>query len=333
MEQRIVFNGPKRAELEAFSVPAVKDGEVEVRVSVSLMSTGTEGIIYNRWFDPGTHWDNWIKYPFHPGYSAVGTVAAAGSGVSSPKVGDRVAIRKSHASAHVLPAAQCIVVPPVVSDEQAAWFALAKIAAMGARVAGHGLGSSVLVIGAGPIGQMAIRWAFVAGAEAIIVVDPVGPRLELARVGGATATIDKPIAEAAPLILQANHGSNPRVVIDSTGNAEVFAVALSVVERFGTVVVLGDTGAPAQQRLSPDLITKGLRVVGAHDTHETAEWNAGIIARLFFQAVSDGRFRFGSLVSHTFPPQEAGAAYELATHHRKDTMGILFDWKGRGRGK
>jgi len=327
MERRIVFTGARKVELEDFSAPSVDEGEVEVRITMSLMSTGTEGIIYNRWFDPGTHWDKWIRYPFYPGYSAVGSVTAVGPGVSAARIGDRVALRRSHASVHVLPASQCVVLPQSITDDQAVWFALAKIAAMGARAAGHGLGASVLVIGAGPIGQMAIRWAFASGAETITVVDPVAPRLELARFGGATATIDKPIAEAAALIKEANRGRSPGVVIDSTGNAEVFTAALAVADRFGTVVVLGDTGMPAQQRLSPDLITKGLRVVGAHDVNETPEWNSALIAPLYFRLVEDGRFRLGKLVSHTFAPHEAAAAYELATHHRKDTMGIVFDWK------
>lgn len=327
MEHRIVFTGQKQVELESFSLPPLQAGEVSVRVTLSLMSTGTEGIIFNRWFDPGTHWDKWIRYPFYPGYSAVGTVTAVGSGVTSPRTGDRVAVRRGHGSAHVLPASQCVVLPPTLSDEQAAWFALAKIAAMGARAVGHALGSHVLVIGAGPIGQMAIRWAFASGAETIIVVDPVALRLELARRGGATATIDKPVADALALITEANHGRSPEVVIDSTGNAEVFTAALAAADRFGKILVLGDTGMPAQQHLSPDLITKGLHVVGAHDGHETPEWNSALIARLYFRLVADGRFRVEGLISHTFRPQQATEAYDLATHRRKETMGIAFDWK------
>ena len=56
-----------------------------VRINLSLMSTGTENIVFNRLFDPGTHWDEWVKYPFYPGYTAVGTVESTGADVTGLK--------------------------------------------------------------------------------------------------------------------------------------------------------------------------------------------------------------------------------------------------------
>jgi threonine dehydrogenase-like Zn-dependent dehydrogenase len=59
-------------------------------------------------------------------------------------------------------------------------------------------------------------------------------------------------------ILKINGGSPPRVVIDSTGNSKVFQTALGLVQDFGTLVLLGDTGQPGMQALTPDVITRGL---------------------------------------------------------------------------
>ena len=41
------------------------------------MSSGTETIALHGRLDPGTHWATYVRYPFHPGYSAVGIVVAA----------------------------------------------------------------------------------------------------------------------------------------------------------------------------------------------------------------------------------------------------------------
>lgn len=327
MERRLVFTGKGKVAIEDYRPDAPQAGEVAIRTLCSLMSTGTEGIVFNRLFDPGTHWDEWVKYPFYPGYAALGEVIQVGPDVTSFRKGDRVMTRCEHASWHNVGADKCYPVPASIPDDQAVWFALGKIAAMGARAAELELGSNLVVIGAGPIGQMAVRWARVSGAENIVVVDFLPLRLELARKGGATSTINRPIAEAGGEVTRVMAGRTIDVVIDTTGNAAVFSSALAMLGRFGRLVLLGDTGSPDSQHLTPDLINRGLAVVGAHDSNETPEWNARRIARLFFALVADGRFQLEGLTTHTFRPEACAQAYETATKRRAETMGILFDWR------
>jgi len=323
---RIAFTGKQQVETQTFDPAQPSDGQVLVRTQYSLMSTGTENIVFNRLFDPGTHWDNWIKYPFFPGYSAVGEVVEAGPNVDQSLIGQRVAMRCGHASHHVISAGDVAPIPATVSGQEAAWFALAKIAFMGARVSEYALGDSVLIIGAGPIGQMSVRWAAAAGLEHIIVVDPVESRLRMAKQGGATAVIDTPVEECRDAVLAATGGKLPRIVNDSTGNAAVFAAALGLAEKFGRVVILGDTGAPASQHLTGDVITRGITVVGAHDGHNDATWHNMSIARLLFNLVERGRFDLKDLTTHVFVPDQAKLAYETANTRRGETMGIVFDW-------
>lgn len=326
MPARLVFPARQQVRLESFDLPAPQEGEVLIRTELSLMSTGTENIVFNQLYDPGTHWDNWVKHPFYPGYSAVGTVEESRS--SALKPGDRVTVRSPHQSHSVGAGSDCSVIPGNVPVEHAAWYALAKIAFHGALAASYRLGDSVLVIGAGPIGQMSIRWARAAGAASILVVDPAGGRrLEMAKAGGATAVIAAPVAEARAAVLAANHGQLPRVVIDSTGHARVFAAALGLVAPFGRIVILGDTGQPAGQQLTSDVITRGLTIVGAHDCHETAEWNLPAIVGLFLSLAADGRFSLEGLNTHFFKPADCAEAYATANHERTKTMGILFDWR------
>ena len=326
--QRLVFPAAQSVTLEPFDPGPPGPGQVRVRTQLSMMSTGTENIVFNRAFDPGTHWDQWVKYPFHPGYIAVGTVEAAGPDVADPAVGQRVAFRRPHASHTVLPAAECYPVPEGLPTERALWFALAKIAYHGALAARYRLGDEALVIGAGPVGQMSVRWARAAGAAFVGVLDQTADRLEAARRGGATFATTTPLAEAADTLRAANDGRLPRVVIDSTGNAAVFAAALGLAADGGTVVVLGDTGRPAQQALTSDVIRRGLHVVGAHDAHNTPEWNNATASRLFFRLAGSGQFPLGGLTSHVFAPEDCAAAYALANRDRTATMGILFDWAG-----
>lgn len=324
--KRLVFSGKQTVSLEPFEIKAHEATSVLVRIQLTLMSTGTENIVFNRLFDPGTHWDNWIKYPFYPGYTAVGTVEEVGEEVTKLKPGDRVACRVSHCSHAVVEEAKCFPIPANLTWENAVWFSLAKIAWHGASVARYRLGDSVLIVGAGPIGQMSIRWAVAAGCTSVAVVDTVPDRMKLACTGGATATVAESMESAREAILKACHEQLPRVVIDSTGNAAVFAASLSLVADYGTVVILGDTGQPARQSLTSDVIRRGLTIVGAHDRHNTVEWNNATITQLFFQLAVTGRFSLDGLNTHCFLPGECEEAYRVANHEREKTMGILFNW-------
>lgn len=329
MATRIVFPSAGQVAFEPFDAPSPGEGEVLIHTEYSLMSTGTENIVYKRMFDPGTHWDNWVKYPFYPGYSVVGCITAVGSGVKLHKPGDRVVCRGGHASDHVMHESVCYPVPSDIDPQQASWFALAKIAAMGAHLAEYRLADSVLVIGAGPIGQMSVRWAYAAGATNIIVVDSVPERLKLAVKGGATFTIAKPIADAIADIPGLNNGQLTRVVIDTTGHADVFPYSLAAAAKGGRVVLLGDTGRPTQQHLTSDVMGKGLTIVGAHDSHEEPLWNSTIIIKAFFELARSGRFPLEDLNWHRFAPKECLDAYTLANTNRGGTMGIVFDWSSQ----
>jgi 2-desacetyl-2-hydroxyethyl bacteriochlorophyllide A dehydrogenase len=324
--RRLFFPAKQQVSIEAFDPGQPGRGEVLVRTRLSLMSTGTENIVFNRLFDPGTHWDHWVKYPFYPGYTSVGVVEALGAEVTALKVGDRVAFRVGHRSHAVVEATECYPIPADVPFEHAVWFALAKIAFVGARAADYRLGDSALVIGAGPIGQMSIRWARAAGVGTILAVDTAAKRMPLAQAGGATAVINAPILEAREAILQAGGGKLPRVVIDSTGNAVVFSAALSLAADRGTVVILGDTGQPGNQVLTPDVITRGLTIVGAHDGHNTPEWNNATVSQLFFNLAASGRFSLEGLNTHVFKPEQCAEAYTTANRDRAITMGLVFDW-------
>jgi 2-desacetyl-2-hydroxyethyl bacteriochlorophyllide A dehydrogenase len=323
---RLVMPQKQTVAFESFEVRAPAADEVVIETVCSLLSTGTETLVFSGNFQAGTHWDAWVRYPFRPGYASVGVVVAQGEEVTTMEIGDRIVTRCGHASHAVLKAENGFRVPDPVKAEEAVWFALAKIAGHGIRAAGLNLGDSVAVIGAGPIGQMAVRWALACGASQVLAVDLSPERLVLAQAAGASA-IEASAAEAHTEVLRIL-GGRPAVVIDSTGNAEVLKSAFRMVEKEGTVVLLGDTGAPESQSLTGDVISRGLKLVGAHDGLNTPSWNNAVAAEVFFQFLRTRRFPTQGLVTHRFSPSECAEAYELAATNRSRTMGILFDWNG-----
>src|SRR5450432_24992 len=173
---------------------------------------------------------------------------------------------------------------------------------------------------------MSARWANAAGCRHIVCADPVEERLTLACRGGATATIARPLADEVETLKAAMGGALPSIVIDTTGHAQVFTTALTMVRDRGRVVVLGDTGSPASQHLTPDVITRGLTVVGAHDGHVDDTWNDATIYPLFFELVGSGRFDLDGLNTHTFAPHDCQKAYAMVNERRGETMGVVFGW-------
>ncbi|WP_139256620.1 zinc-binding dehydrogenase [Herbiconiux ginsengi] len=210
--------------------------------------------------------------------------------------------------------------------ESAAWFALAQIAFRGLWTTDTRIGGSLVVVGAGPIRQMVVRWASAAGLGIITVVDPAGQRLRHALDGGAHHVFDSTIAD----IVEALHGENeaiPTTYIHTTGNPHVFSDVQRRVPRFGRVVLLGDAGHPGEQRLTSDVLIKDPTIVGAFGAQNREGWPNERVRALFLDLLSAGRFSVDGMVSHRFPPKECREAYDLLVNSRESIMGVSFVWE------
>lgn len=237
-----------------------------VRTALTLLSTGTENIVFNRAFDPGTHWERWVRYPFHSDYTAVGKVIAVGPGVAHLRLAGRVAHRKNRASHAMARAEDCFLIPKRECRRRTPCGSLwRRSRCTGCLSAGIGLGNRVLIVGAGPSGRLALHWTVAAGAAHVTLIAPQGtrrPRTRGRREHRGRAKHRRGTRSPCwrPTMANGRTWCSTRRV-----NAAVFAAALALTADHGTVIVLGDTGAPAEQQLSSDVITRGLHTVGAHD--------------------------------------------------------------------
>ena len=327
MPKRIIFPEQDRVSLEDFEVPEPGPGQVRIRTWYSLMSIGTETIILGRKYDPDTHFARMFSFPqLKTGVQALGQVEQAARDVEEFRAGDMVYIRQAHGSHQVLPALACSPVPDGMDLKYACWCGLAKTAFRAAWSGRFAPGEHILIIGAGPVGQMALRWASAAGVQTIAVVDLSGNRLEHAERGGATVTFENSVDDCLDGLLALDDGNGPSVVVDATGNPAVFQPALAAAAKYARVILLGDTGYPSRQHLSSEVMTKGLTIQAVHDSHDRDGWTQRRVDGLFFDLVKRDKFNLSGLITHEFSPQDCREAYTLANERRHDTMGILFDW-------
>ena len=327
MPSRIIFPEKGHVALQVFELPPTGEAEVRVRTLYSLMSIGTETTILHQRYDPGTHFDRMFSFPqLQTGVQAVGVIEEVGPQVAEYAVGDRVFMRMAHRSHAVLAAELCSPVPDAMDSKQACWCGLAKTAFRAAWAAPFEPGCQVLIIGAGPVGQMTTRWAHAAGVDAITVVDLSATRLKHAIVGGATTVLEGDVAQHLEAIADQSNSGTPTVVVDTTGNPVAFQHALAAAPQFGKVILLGDTGYPGRQCLTSDLMTKGLTVQAVHDSHDRDGWTARRTDAKFFASVLEGSFNLSGLISREFSPMDCEKAYALAEQNREDVVGILYNW-------
>lgn len=158
-------------------------------------------------------------FPNVLGHEFSGTVVKAGEGVTSLKVGDRVAgvplvpcmkcedCQKgnyslcrhysfigsrefgSFAEYVVVPEKNAVPFEDTVSFEQGAFFEPATVALHGLQRVPYKGGKTVAVLGGGTIGMFVMQWAKIFGAKEVVVFDIADERLELGKRLGATEGI------------------------------------------------------------------------------------------------------------------------------------------------
>ena len=111
----------------------------------------------------------------------------------------------------------CIKVPEGLTDEQVLFLSdIFPTGYMGADFCEIEPGDTIAVFGCGPVGQFAIRSAFMLGAERVIAIDTLPERLTLARQAGAE-TIDFRNESVYERINQMTKGRGADACIDAVG--------------------------------------------------------------------------------------------------------------------
>jgi 2-desacetyl-2-hydroxyethyl bacteriochlorophyllide A dehydrogenase len=323
----IVMTGKERVEVRQEKIPPLPEDSLLVRTRMSLISTGTECICYRGDLEEGTHWAGWVRYPFYPGYSNVGTVEQVGTAVEGYQVGDRVFSTTHHRQYHLVKP-PLTKIPESISDASASWSKLGTIAQTGVRRAELTMGARVVVIGLGPLGQLLTQYTRVMGAEEVLAIDPVESRLAVAAAHGATRTFAGSAADAVEFVEDHTAGHLADVVFDATGHYAVFPLALKLVRDFGTMMLIGDSPHPGRQVLTSDIVTRQITVRGSHNERlaDERKWTSFRQIELLYSYLERGQMRVDDLITARHAPGEAPDVYAKLLRDRAGTIGVAFDW-------
>lgn len=167
-------------------------------------------------------------------------------------------------------------------------------------------GSSVLVVGAGGVGQFVVQGARIAGAERIVVADPVEVRREQALALGAThAFAPEDLEERLSHVLP----EGAEFAFDAVGYPATTSTALQLTRSGGRCVIVGLPPAGSRLDLDPALFLR--REKWLTGTMYGSE-DPAVALPILLDHVREGRLELGSLVGPEFALDEINEAVEAS---------------------
>ncbi|MCB0083029.1 MAG: zinc-binding dehydrogenase [Caldilineaceae bacterium] len=162
---------------------------------------------------------------------------------------------------------------------------------------------TVLITGLGPVGLGGVINGVYRGAR-VIGVESNPYRAELARTLGATAIVDPTAGDALTQIRELTAGRGVDKAIDCSGTVAAHRLCIDAARRKGQVAFVGECSDETPLRISPDMIRKGLTLIGSwHYRMQETPTILALIGRVGPQ--------LDMLISHRFPLTEVQAAWEL----------------------
>ncbi|MCE0498094.1 MAG: zinc-binding alcohol dehydrogenase [Methylacidiphilales bacterium] len=337
--QALVFPEPGKVELREIDLPTPTPRDIVIDVVASGVSVGTE-----RWTYLGKRAE--IAFPNVPGYMGIGRIIEAGPEAISRgyKVGDMVNFIRSrlagelegkswmsshlaravvdvfedaHPNPEQLDVHHCEKLPQGLDPFDAALTGLGSVALRGMEMAGIPVGTRVLVVGLGVIGQFAAQICRLKGAR-VAVADIVTARLEKARENGADWVINsgkENLAERAREI--APNGFD--IIIDTSSSPAVVNSLFPLLRRRGKFVFQGWYPPPSALDLN-----------AFHGRLPTCYFpcaHSGPAVQAAMQWVRDGHLKVRNLVTHRVKPRDAAEIYRQIGAGSEGFLGVIFDWK------
>jgi threonine 3-dehydrogenase len=166
-------------------------------------------------------------------------------------------------------------------------------------------GSTVLVLGCGPIGCFAVGVARAAGASLVIASDYNPKRLELARAMGAHVVLNPGSEDVVARVRGLTHGDGVDLVCEMSGHPSGHAQAFAAVRIGGRVNLLGTPNRTTEVDFARDIIFKGLTLYGVTGRKMYRTWHQ---MQRFLRA---GQLDPRPVITHRFPLECIGEAIQV----------------------
>lgn len=311
--QAIVIPEAGRVELRDVALTEPGPDDLTIRTAYTSISAGTERMLL-----AGRLPHPMLRFPVVPGYETVGRVVGVGAQAPPELEGRWVYVAGARCFADANPAwggqARTLICDhrravalDGIEPQHGVLLALAATALHGLDLLGLQAGQRVLVLGQGPVGQLAARLARGCGAH-VTAVDTAPSRL------ARSAADQRVLADGRPL--SDSVGQPFDAIVEATGAMAALTAALPLMGDACAILLLGyyDT---LQLPYMP-LFLKQARLLTAR------EWAPGDLARCR-DLVATGALGVADLLTHHMPVAQAAAAYATALDDPQ-CLKLVLEW-------
>ena len=282
------------------------------------------------------------------GHEAIGEVVEVGPDVRHVRPGDHVAVsavvgcgrcdscralltaRCSNRQTRVLnlgqaeaipvPAADSslLPIPEGVSDEQAVLLTdILPTGYKGVRGAEIRPGGTVAVVGAGPVGQMALETSFLFGPSKVFAIDQVPHRLEEAARLGAIP-IDAGQVDPIEAVLDHTGGVGCQHVIEAAGPQATVRIAFGVLAQGGTLSQVGATA-------DPEMTVNLMALFGRDLTYRVGLVSPQYAWPELVPLLQEGRIHPERVFTHHLPMSAGPRGYEIFDNREDGVIKVMLD--------
>jgi L-iditol 2-dehydrogenase len=340
--RQAVMTAPGHIEFRDIPTPAPARGELLIRIR----RIGVCGSDIHVWH--GKH--ALTPYPVVQGHEVSGIVEALGAGVRGFRPGDPVTVQPqvtcgvcyscTHGAYHIcddlkvmgfqttgagselfaVEAAKVLKLPAGIDLEQGAMVEPVAVGVHALGRAGSVEDLNILVLGAGPIGNLAAQAAKGMGAARVMITDVSDFRLDKARECGIEMRVNVARDDLVAAIHE--HFGPPKadLILECVGSSRTIGQAIAVARKGTDIIVVGVFGeAPAV-----DLGTvqdRELRLIGTLMYREL-DWKKAI------ELIGSGRVRLQPLITDRFPFAQYAEAYRYIDANRESSMKVMIVMEG-----
>ena len=203
-------------------------------------------------------------------------------------------------------------------------------------------GDTVAIWGGGPVGQIAVKCAYLLGAGRVILIDDVPERLAMARNEGNAETIDFSELDVYDTLMEMTNDRGPDRCMDAVGlEAHAGGTIDGMIDRVKTATMLG-TDRPHVLRQAIMSCRKGGTIsipgvyVGFSDKIPFgAAMNKGLTFKMgqthvqkympkLFDLIEKGDIDPSFIITHKMPLNEAPFGYEIFNNKKDDCIKIVL---------
>ncbi|MFZ5452262.1 MAG: oxidoreductase [Thermodesulfobacteriota bacterium] len=336
----LIFLAPGRLEVREEPLAPPGPGQVLVQTLISLISPGTEMLIYRGQAPGDLAVDETIPalagrfgFPLKYGYAVIGRAVALGEGVPGEWQERLVFAFNPHESHFLADLEELLLPPPSLTPEAAVFFPLMETAITLVLDGQPQLGEQVAVFGQGVVGLLLTGLLARLPLASLVTLDLHPSRRQLSTAWGAHLSLDPAASGALELLLDNLSGPGSYrgadLCYEVSGDPQALDQAIAATGFHGRVVIGSWYGLKKAEldlggrfhRSRMRLISSQVSTLNPELSGRWSKFRRDLLAWRMLEEMDPA-----SLITHRFPLTQATEAYNLLDQNPAEALQVILTY-------